>query len=72
LGVNFIAYSLNKTVQETPVGGLMESYFFPNVWHTVSWLSNFTLFLPGVLIILMITNELLTKPSKILLMIGVG
>ena len=65
LGVSFIAYSVNKSVQETPVAGLMDSYFsFPNVWHTVSWLSNFTLFLPGLLIILMITNEFTYKTHR--------
>lgn len=64
-GVSFIAYSFNKEVQQTPAALLMGSYFtFPNVWHTVSWLSNFTLFLPGVLIILMITNEFTYKTHR--------
>ncbi len=64
-GVNFIAYTFNKSVQETPAAMLMGSYFsFPNVWHTVSWLSNFTLFLPGLLIILMITNEFTYKTHR--------
>lgn len=64
-GVSFIAYNLNKSVQETPAAMLMGSYFsFPNVWYTVSWLSNFTLFLPGVLVILMITNEFTYKTHR--------
>ncbi len=64
-GVSFIAYMFNKSVQETPAAMLMGSYFsFPNVWHTVSWLSNFTLFLPGLLIILMITNEFTYKTHR--------
>lgn len=64
-GVSFIAYNFNKSVQETPAKLLMGSYFsFPNVWHTVSWLSNFTLFLPGLLIILMVTNEFTYKTHR--------
>lgn len=64
-GVSFIAYTFNKSVQETPAAMLMGSYFsFPNVWHTVTWLSNFTLFLPGLLIILMITNEFTYKTHR--------
>ena len=57
-GVSFIAYSINNSAFETPASMLLGSYFsFPNVWHTVAWLSNFTLFLPGLLLILIITNE---------------
>ncbi len=64
-GVSFIAYTFNKSAQESPAAMLVGSYFtFPNVWHTVSWLSNFTLFLPGLLIILMITNEFTYKTHR--------
>lgn len=64
-GVSFIAYTFNKSAQESPAAMLVGSYFtFPNVWHTVSWLSNFTLFLPGLLIILMLTNEFTYKTHR--------
>lgn len=57
-GVNYIAYNINASAQSTAAGAFVGSYFgFPHVWHTVAWLSSFTLFLPGLVIILMVTNE---------------
>jgi ABC-2 type transport system permease protein len=57
-GVNYIGYNINSSAQSTAAGAFVGSYFgFPHVWHTVAWLSSFTLFLPGLLIILMVTNE---------------
>lgn len=57
-GVSYIGYNINATAQGTAAGSFVGSYFgFPHVWHTVSWLSTFTLFLPGLLLILLVTNE---------------
>src|SRR6185503_20095856 len=64
-GVSFIAYTINKSVQDTPAAMLTSSFFsFPNVWHTIAYLGNFTLFLPGLLIILMVTNEFTYKTHR--------
>jgi len=63
-GINYIGYSINSNITG-PAQMLLGNYFgFPNVWHTVSWLSTFTLFLPGLLMILLVTNEFTYKTHR--------
>ena len=64
-GVSYIGYTINSNMSHTPAAMLLGGYFsFPNVWHTVSWLSNWTLFLPGLLMILLVTNEFTYKTHR--------
>lgn len=61
---NFIAYRIQEKVYQSETGGTMAQvlvgtrpYEFPNVWHMTTYVSSFLLFIPGLLIILLVTNE---------------
>ena len=58
-GLNFIVYNfMHKNLPPKEGTLIMDSPFgFPEVWHTVTYLSGFLLYLPGVLIITLVTNE---------------
>ena len=60
VGVNYFAFNLKQAASQgnATANALFGSPFsFPNVWHTVSYLSSFLLFIPGLMIITSITNE---------------
>ncbi len=63
-GINYIGYSINNNITGRAKIFLGGYFSFPNVWHTVSWLSTFALFLPGVLVILLVTNEYTYKTHR--------
>lgn len=55
LGINYFSYEVKET---TSASSLLGSPFsFPNVWQTVTWLSSYSLFIPGILMITLFTNE---------------
>ncbi len=61
---NFIAYSIQENIyQNKQAGGMAEMllgnrpYAFPMVWQMATYVSSFLLFIPGLLIILLVTNE---------------
>lgn len=61
---NFIAFRIQEKVYHSETGGSMAQvlvgtrpYEFPNVWHMTTYVSSFLLFIPGLLIILLVTNE---------------
>ena len=63
-GVNFIAYRLQEKIYASNTGGTMAQvvvgsrpFEFPQVWQMSTYVSSFLLFIPGLLIILLITNE---------------
>ena len=63
-GISYIGYSINSNITGA-AQILLGGYFsFPNVWHTVAWLSTFALFLPGLLMILLVTNEYTYKTHR--------
>ncbi len=41
-----------------------QPFQFPEVWHTVSWLSSWLMFLPGLLMIISVTNEFSFKTHR--------
>lgn len=60
LGINYIGYyftDLATTV--VPVGKVFlgTPYGFPKVWQTVGWMSSWLLYFPGILFIMLLTNE---------------
>lgn len=61
IAANYIAYSFKKNVIDAadPTGLLSSSspFGFPKVWQTVSYYSGLTLLLPGLLLLILVTNE---------------
>jgi ABC-2 type transport system permease protein len=71
VGINFIAFWIEKRVfEEKQSKGVAEliignrPYSFPTVWHMTSYMTSFLLFLPGLLMIIFITNEYSYKTHR--------
>lgn len=66
-GINYIAYQIQSN---RPRDGMASAligtppFQFPEVWQTVSYMSGFLLFIPGLLIITSITNEYSFKTHR--------
>lgn len=70
-GANYIVYRIQQAVYEAKEAkGMAEMligtppYAFPNVWHMTSYVSSYLLFLPGLLMIISITNEYSYKTHR--------
>jgi ABC-2 type transport system permease protein len=71
VGINFIAFKIEQKVfEEKQSKGIAEliignrPYSFPSVWHMTSYVSSFLLFLPGLFMIIFITNEYSYKTHR--------
>ncbi|GAC1385926.1 MAG: hypothetical protein NVSMB45_15280 [Ginsengibacter sp.] len=67
LGINYSVFHVKEAqdVANPQIGIILGSRFaFPNVWHTVSYISSFLLFLPGLMIITSISNEFTFKTHR--------
>ena len=71
VGINFIVFKIeehifaekqSKGVAELLIGD--RPYSFPTVWHMTSYVSSFLMFLPGLLMIIFITNEYSYKTHR--------
>ena len=65
--VTYIAWYIEKrTKAEIPESGVIlgSSFSFPNVWHTVGWLSSWLLYFPGMIIIMLMVNEVNFKTHR--------
>lgn len=63
-GANYIVFRVQQAIyEEKQSKGMAElvlgtpPFAFPNVWHTTTYISSFLLFLPGLLMIISVTNE---------------
>lgn len=67
-GVNYIAYEVQVSAYaQAPMAQAMigtPPFQFPEVWNTVSWISSFLLFFPGLIIIILMTNEYSYKTHR--------
>ena len=66
-GINYIGYYINSlTVQNVPMGeALLGSPFsFPKIWNTVGFMSSWLLYFPGILFIMLLTNEFNFKTHR--------
>ena len=66
-GVNYIAYLIwdarpKKSGIDMMVGN--PPFQFPDVWHTVGYASSFLMFIPGLLMIISVTNEYSFKTHR--------
>ncbi len=67
-GVNHIAYEIQlNAFARAPIAQAMVGappFQFPGVWNTVVWISGFLLFFPGLIIIILMTNEFSYKTHR--------
>ena len=67
LGINYIGYYLNElSVQNMPMSKVLlgTPYSFPSVWGTVGYMSSWLLYFPGILFIMLLTNEFNFKTHR--------
>ena len=67
LGINYTGYYVNElTVENLPQSQLLfgSPYSFPKVWQTVGWMSSWLLYFPGILFIMLLTNEFNFKTHR--------
>lgn len=67
LGINYTGYYINNlTVSSTPMASVLlgNPYAFPKVWQTVGWMSSWLLYFPGILFIMLLTNEFNFKTHR--------
>ncbi|MBN9299036.1 MAG: ABC transporter permease [Filimonas sp.] len=68
-GINYITYEVQSTSRPkaNPMADAIigtPPFQFPDVWHTVSYMSSFLLFIPGLLMIISMTNEYSFKTHR--------
>lgn len=66
-GANYISYQiwqLNPKKGGMSTALLGSPFDFPDVWHTTSYTSSFLMFIPGLLIIISVTNEFSYKTHR--------
>ena len=67
LGINYTGYYINDlTVSSVPGSSILlgSPYGFPKVWQTVGWMSSWLLYFPGILFIMLLTNEFNYKTHR--------
>jgi ABC-type transport system involved in multi-copper enzyme maturation permease subunit len=67
LGINYTGYYINElTLESMPQSQLLlgTPYAFPKVWQTVGWMSSWLLYFPGILFIMLLTNEFNFKTHR--------
>ncbi|MDE3235734.1 MAG: ABC transporter permease [Bacteroidota bacterium] len=70
-GLNYIVYNVQQNIYDKKkTGGVVNMiignppYAFPKVWHMTAYVSSFLLFMPGLLMIISITNEYSYKTHR--------
>ncbi len=67
LGINYTGFYVNELTNESlPQSQILlgKPYAFPNVWQTVGWMSSWLLYFPGILFIMLLTNEFNFKTHR--------
>jgi hypothetical protein len=67
LGINYTGYYVNEvTIENVPQTQVLlgTPYAFPKVWQTVGWMSSWLLYFPGILFIMLLTNEFNFKTHR--------
>ena len=66
-GINYTGYYVNElAIQNLPQSQILlgSPYAFPKVWQTVGWMSSWLLYFPGILFIMLLTNEFNFKTHR--------
>jgi ABC-2 type transport system permease protein len=67
VAINYIAfYIYHETVKQEPMAASMitDPYAFPGVWQTVGYMGSWLLYFPGIIIILLTSNEFTFKTHR--------
>jgi ABC-2 type transport system permease protein len=67
LGINYTGFYVNElAVQNMPASQILlgTPYAFPKVWQTVGFMSSWLLYFPGILFIMLLTNEFNFKTHR--------
>lgn len=67
LGINYTGFYINElAVQNMPASQILlgTPYAFPKVWQTVGFMSSWLLYFPGILFIMLFTNEFNFKTHR--------
>lgn len=67
LGINYTGYYINAlTIKNVPASQILlgNPYAFPKVWQTVGFMSSWLLYFPGILFIMLLTNEFNFKTHR--------
>jgi ABC-2 type transport system permease protein len=67
LGINYTGFYINElAVQNMPASQMLlgTPYAFPKVWQTVGFMSSWLLYFPGILFIMLLTNEFNFKTHR--------
>jgi ABC-2 type transport system permease protein len=64
VGINYIAYQLQFEIKKTNLPIELFPYNFPRVYQTIAWVSSWLLYFPGMLMILIISNEYAYKTHR--------
>lgn len=69
--VNYIGYRIQEEVyREEAMKGIAEQvlgdkpWSFPNVWHTAAWITSWLLYFPGLMMIILMSNEFTFKTHR--------
>lgn len=62
--INYIAYQFQGEIKKTDLPIELFPYNFPRVYQTITWVSGWLLYFPGMLMILMISNEYSFKTHR--------
>src|ERR1700694_1611313 len=65
--LNYIGWSTHqRTTHDVPGSEVVlgQPFSFPNVWATVGWMSSWLLYFPGMMIIMLMTNEFNFKTHR--------
>ena len=67
IGINYTGFYINAmTLESMPASSILlgTPYGFPKVWQTVGWMSSWLLYFPGILFIMLLTNEFTYKTHR--------
>lgn len=67
VGINYIGFYINElAAQNVPMGQVLMGtpFSFPKVWGTVGYMSSWLLYFPGILFIMLFTNEFNFKTHR--------
>lgn len=67
VGINYIGFYVNTLSQQNIPGGsaVVSNYYgYPRVWGTVGYMSSWLLYFPGILFIMLLTNEFNFKTHR--------
>ncbi len=64
-GINYIVFQVQQEARQSEFGKMIGGPFdYPEVWHSGAYVSSFLLFIPGLLMIISITNEFSYKTHR--------